>query len=610
MKLLVAMFGVLVTPAMSKDTCDRLVAANDKFRPIRIHARYEQLDLAADETALLRRLVDHVISFVAKTVKVRRVKGRLTLPLNAAADIAGRQERVHRCGSSVIRGPDLIFPKADLVVTVVAPAACDGFMSARPCSLDACGRPISGQITVCPEALRKYSGRAEGVDMLAPGLLHEMIHVLGFLTDVFSKFRDAENRMQLRDPSDGKSVHYTCTETNGRFAVQWDVAKSAATKKYTFPASFLKPVDARGLLAAECRCPFDKTKAYTNEDIQYCMRHPNHCAVAVTSPAVKAAAREYYGCDTVEGQEVENAKASCESIIESHWKLRTLKNEIMNFVGTEPTSYVSPMTLALLADSGWYQVDYGMATARIPTGSFGFKAGCEFVTGKCISDDRPVDDRVFCIPDDSRKRRCSPDALRVTRCDVGDAGGWEKLRPAGSRTQLPAYDYGRHFRRELYLFDFCPVYEAGPTSVCVTGSNDQLGVFGPDSRCLESLDDKAMCQTIDCDASGGFYHVISGGQRHLCATEGDLVPGARPGDAFICRDPSVVCANWMLNHYMPDSYYRRIPGLLGSPAGTRTAQPSKSSAGASGESKSSSAAPLHAMAVIGAAILIANIPHV
>jgi leishmanolysin-like peptidase len=403
--------------------------------------------------------------------------------------------------------------------------------------------------------------------MLGPSVLHEFFHLLGFMTDLFGSFRDPHNGMRkLDDGRAKKSVFYTCSETNGHFYVHWNVTRDSTPNvhKFTFPASFVKAVSVRGLAAENCRCPIDPSRTYTDADIEYCMRHPNHCAIAVTSPKVAEKAREYYGCDTLEGQELENAKASCSSIFESHWKLRTLKNEVMNFVGTEPTSFVSPMTLALLEDSGWYQLNYAMATAQIPTGSFGYKSGCEFVAGKCISGTgQVVDDRVFCLPSDAGRRRCSSDALRITRCDAGATGGWEQLRPAGSRSRIAAYDYGTHERQEMYLMDMCPVYEAGANGVCMTGDgHERLGHFGPDSRCLETLDNKAMCVTVACAADRQSYEVVLGsGERHTCLSADDLVTSPRDGDPFLCRDPAVICANWKMRHYLSDSEYRRMPGL-------------------------------------------------
>ena len=70
---------------------------------------------------------------------------------------------------------------------------------------------------------------------------------------------------------------------------------------------------------------------------------------------VLAKGREFFGCDTLNGVELENQPtgSSCQ-LLGSHWEQRLLRDDLMASTSTSFERYLSPMTLALFADSGWY----------------------------------------------------------------------------------------------------------------------------------------------------------------------------------------------------------------------------------------------------------------
>jgi hypothetical protein len=70
----------------------------------------------------------------------------------------------------------------------------------------------------------------------------------------------------------------------------------------------------------------------------------------------------------------------------SHWEQRVAEQELMAPI-VNAVMKVSPMTLALLADSGWYDVDYTKADEFATGVSYGYHQGCEFATESCLSDD-------------------------------------------------------------------------------------------------------------------------------------------------------------------------------------------------------------------------------
>ncbi len=71
----------------------------------------------------------------------------------------------------------------------------------------------------------------------------------------------------------------------------------------------------------------------------------------IKTPSVLTAAREHFGCETITGVEIENEDDSG-----SHWEKIFLYNELMTST-TLPNAALSKFTLALLQDTGWYQVN-------------------------------------------------------------------------------------------------------------------------------------------------------------------------------------------------------------------------------------------------------------
>ena len=93
------------------------------------------------------------------------------------------------------------------------------------------------------------------------------------------------------------------------------------------------------------------------------------------------AAKKHFNCPTLKGVELENQGGS--GTDGSHWEERIMAGDFM--IGEDLDEYViSPMSLALMEDSGWYQVNYFHAGLF----RFGKNQGCGFVDGKCITNEK------------------------------------------------------------------------------------------------------------------------------------------------------------------------------------------------------------------------------
>jgi len=65
--------------------------------------------------------------------------------------------------------------------------------------------------------------------------------------------------------------------------------------------------------------------------------------------------------------------------IHSHWDRTVLYNELMTASEMDYRRAISVFSLALLEDSGWYQVNYGLTENYY----WGLNEGCDFFDARC-----------------------------------------------------------------------------------------------------------------------------------------------------------------------------------------------------------------------------------
>ena len=98
----------------------------------------------------------------------------------------------------------------------------------------------------------------------------------------------------------------------------------------------------------------------------------------VITPKVMEFAKKYYGCEKINGVELENQGYG--GSVLSHWESRILLGEYMTSEVYQDELYISEITLALLEDSGWYQVNYYTGGLM----RFGKNKGCDFLNEFCV----------------------------------------------------------------------------------------------------------------------------------------------------------------------------------------------------------------------------------
>eukprot|EP01135_Chromosphaera_perkinsii_P009019 Nk52_evm37s1569 gene=Nk52_evmTU37s1569 len=312
-------------------------------------------------------------------------------------------------------------PNTDFILYVTAQniGSCSSTGSvlafAAACSQDQMDRPVAGYTNFCPNKFSTDSSRLQATVKTA---LHEITHALGFSKWLMRYYRDENGNP--RTPRNGAGYPPSSPSTNT-------------------VASFFE----RGATVEK-----------------------------VVLPTVIEKAREHFGCNSLNGAELENGG--------SHWESRTFYGEFMT-AAISSFPVLSKLTLALLHDSGWYVANFTSAEKFY----YGESKGCSFPVEKCIqgSSSNPyASDQAFCT---QTTEGCSYDHLAKAQCTV--TTGWSNIpsiyRYFGSSGKGGLSSYA----------DFCPLYMPYSNGDCRDESNYVSTLeryrgerWGSQSRCFVS----------------------------------------------------------------------------------------------------------------------------
>jgi len=175
----------------------------------------------------------------------------------------------------------------------------------------------------------------------------------------------------------------------------------------------------------------------------------------ITSPRVVAFAQFHYRCPSLIGVELEGRDYG------SHWEERIAGDELMSPLTTRVMP-LSALTLALLQDSGWYQVNFEAAQRW----RWGWHRGCDFVTKPC-SESSWGD--LFCS---NEQLKCNQERTSKAQCNAQNS---------------PAND------AHLYYMDGCPTLKSFSnrgfcqdlTSLFALKQNSYGETFGDSSNCFD-----------------------------------------------------------------------------------------------------------------------------
>jgi leishmanolysin len=255
----------------------------------------------------------------------------------------------------------------------------------------------------------------------------------------------------------------------------------------------------------------------------------------VVSPTVKQKVREHFGCPTATGAEMEDWDSPS---IPNHWEKSVFFSEYMTGILDENFQPVSPITLALLQDLGFYKVNFEMAEKFVA----GKGAGCSWLNSRC--DTRSGSN--FCRT--QNEPGCTYDHMAKGFCNKMTWSGTIPVTSYTSSSSLP--QYFRYFGSAnvgggTAMSNFCPMITAYSNGDCTESQNfnpsidnilgNQYGSYG---RCFSSSvlstqywggtlsnDGKTRCHTFTCKANGGVRIYIGAGTANWidCPNKGAVV---------------------------------------------------------------------------------------
>lgn len=382
-----------------------------EYKPIRIVSDTTFLDLASESNSekinfLKNEVLPPVFEFWTKALRVFPLQQNLVVDEEFCpfSDVTQTVEGV---------------ANVDLLVflAVDVKAICDNgpLAAARSCQADQFDRPVVGTTVVCLDRLDLEDDATR--DTYISVLIHELSHVLGMRAIDFAYYYDQTTGLP-RTPRPLQAQNVTCVD--------------GTTSEVILPS------------------PNTIQRGRTKNGLIY---------YEVVTPTVKTVARNQFNCQSMTGARLENQPTNDGNCFGSHWEAvsvyvvvlfftesefcdifecihcsniilpcrcihilkRLFASDLLSAIALQTEQYVTPMTLALLEDSGWYKPDYSLSK-RSP---FGNGRGCEFVYEDCIDDHGNVPEwgeGFFCNEKLGINSRLQCDGTRhfVSRCDLVD----------------------------------------------------------------------------------------------------------------------------------------------------------------------------------------------
>jgi Leishmanolysin len=519
----------------------QFVSGDRPFEPIRIKYDLRVIDSRRGESTELDAKIDAVLNNTLPAAAEKWAQHLSVRPVRSAF-VVGQLDCQGQYASYL--PDDVTYSDADLVIIVGGDPEgyCgDGTLAyAFPCSLDQTDRPIVGVINFCLNEpvtdgylvgllptipgvdLTSFYSTWTGATLRADHLrlsqlevtLHELTHVLGFSTNLLPLFRDESGVPYTDRQIGGAPVESVRQCVNGTNVTDMNPSEATVQLKQLSDGRFE----------------------------QY-----------IVTPRVQTIARNHFNCQTLLGGRLQED----ENCFGSHWHERHHFSDLLGpVVNAGSANSLSLLTLALLDDTGWYQVDYrgGVQPA------FGIGAGCGFVTEACINATDQVPEwaeNEFCatplrlqggIPetDSLNSVICDPSYQSWAICDLSD------LR---SVTTTDRTYFSDPSLMPIYFSyaDNCPIPDfslgldcriADPYNVFYPGES-----VGNNSRCINAFYEsntgrayQPACIQVTCDTDAGVVRIGQGEFEQNCTYDGELLPvSGKAGASFVCPRLAAVC---------------------------------------------------------------------
>jgi len=484
-----------------------LVSYGDEnsFEPLRISLESDQLDdfgkqkrgkhsITATAILAAEALTGDILPAVAD------IWSNALLVVRASSDISPSSSSsvgdAKKCGEADIPRHHLLngVPNSDIVIYVTpngpqcyrddggTPSGVLSYSSV--CSFDQNMRPIFANIVVCFDSIDTSDGEVSVTESLrlTASLTKEVGKLLGMSPSLYQYFRNVETGQ----PYGAKMQEVTCV----------DGSKQTLSMPKILEAFY----DA-------------------DDDNNLVSQNPHY---EIVTPTVRQVVRNHFDCQTLHGARLDRRGKSSSCFGESFDARYHFDEDFSPAGGSADMAHsLSPLTMALLEDSGWYRANFALATTPL----FGRGAGCGFVKDDCMSAyimPASVDDDV---PEYSRGFFCRESSL-----------GYHQ--PLGC-------DYTHNHKADCGavtgIDGNCPMRKENIVS-CVDQSNAPSlagEMYSENSRCFET-NINAVCLESYCNSVDNKIDIVIGGKVHQCDYEGQLVD-VDMGYFVKCPRLAVVC---------------------------------------------------------------------
>lgn len=467
-------------------------ATTGAFRPIRITPITDAMELQRDPSTtkqidfIQNEVLPRTIAFWESALLVVPVSGNVMID---RSELSNRQF----CGDSEFTQVPIShlasgIPDTDLVLYVSAQPSTrfcgpSTLAVAVACNFDQFDRPTAGAINFCLDQVDlDESGRAtesiiqDNVDVA----VHEAAHVLAMSSNSYRFFYDSDTA-KPRTNRPFSSISVTCVDGQQRSLV----VPSENTLKFF--------IGSNGQRYA-----------------------------AIVTPKVLAVTRNQFDCQQMEGAPLENQPTGSQSCTGDHWEERLYYPEALSGVISPTTNILSPLTLAVMEDSGWYRANYTFSKVS----PWGHGAGCDFIYDKCID---PGTGQVpsfgkgyFC--NQANSRGCSTAHTHKMACTVIDYSLYFPPDPPPPQFQYFTNDAALGGPRQA---DFCPLYGSTYSGLTaeqldcrIDDNRDIINIFGeyygPNSKCFETSTGEGRCYQAQCILNERVLKVNLRGAWYTC----------------------------------------------------------------------------------------------
>lgn len=451
-------------------------ASTGVFRPIRITAFTEAMDAKMNDfnikqiSFLKEEVIPRTIEFWESALLVVPVQGNLPI------DRGELSQRLYCGDSEFTQVPEEHLnegvPDSDLVLYISAQPSTrfcgpSTLAVAVACNFDQFDRPTAGAVNFCLDQVELNEDGSASESQIQDNVdvaVHEAAHVLAMSSNSYRFFYDSGTGFpRTRRPFSSLAVK--CVDGTEKNLV----VPSESTLKFFIGSN---------------------TQRYAS----------------IVTPKVLAVARNQFNCQEMEGAPLENQPTGSQSCTGDHWEERLFYPEALSGVISPTTNILSPLTLALMEDSGWYMANYTFSQVS----PWGHGAGCDFVFEKCITSENGIEvvpeysKGYFCH--EANARACSPAHTHKMACTVIDYSLYFPPNPPPPQFQYFSGDANLGGPRQA---DFCPVYGSTYSGLsaeqldCRIDSNkDILNIFGEyygeQSKCFETSTGEGRCYQAQC----------------------------------------------------------------------------------------------------------------